>query len=270
MPSKPQLLQTTKILILALSLSLGLSYVFAWTGPSQTAPLSNVPAPINVGPTAQTKLGQLLLAPATLPAGQAAFDVTGIASVNGILVNGAITITGGSPATGKVLTAVDGTGFARWEVGTAASTVAPGNICGAASMLPVPAGGQAMYETWGCTNPVSVLIAANTTSGVIPRTYSCTNGARKVYTDNQVNAFVCVYEGNVPGTGSGTWCGSGYVRTGNAFLSAGTFLKTACQGVNPATSCPTGYTQTMYSYTYATNADQVSNARSSMYTCTKN
>lgn len=67
----------------------------------------------------------------------------------------------------------------------------------------------------------------------------------------------------------GTWCGSGYVRTGNAFLASGTFLKKACQTLNPASSCPSGYTQTLYAYTYATASDQVSNAYSSMYTCIK-
>lgn len=34
-------------------------YVFAWTGPTQAPPGANVPAPINVGPVAQTKQGDL-------------------------------------------------------------------------------------------------------------------------------------------------------------------------------------------------------------------
>ena len=48
-------LQTVKIIILALILTTGISYVFAWTGPIQGPPNGNTPAPINVGTTNQVK-----------------------------------------------------------------------------------------------------------------------------------------------------------------------------------------------------------------------
>ncbi|MEK7574907.1 MAG: hypothetical protein AAB511_01620 [Patescibacteria group bacterium] len=120
LPSKKEIIQSAKIIVLALAFSVGISYVFAWTGPASNAPLGNVSAPINTGSIAQTKLGQLLLAPATLPAGQAAFDVSGIASVNGLLVNGVVAIAGGNPGTGKVLTS-DADGFASWQSPTGGS-----------------------------------------------------------------------------------------------------------------------------------------------------
>ncbi|MDD5152541.1 MAG: hypothetical protein PHS95_00865 [Candidatus Pacebacteria bacterium] len=56
------ILQTTKIITLAVILSLGLSYVYAWTAPTQTAPAGNVSAPLNTSGTDQTKLGSLSFA----------------------------------------------------------------------------------------------------------------------------------------------------------------------------------------------------------------
>ena len=51
--------QPLKVIALALVLSVGISYVSAWTAPTATPPSSNVAAPINVGSTAQTKTGNL-------------------------------------------------------------------------------------------------------------------------------------------------------------------------------------------------------------------
>ncbi|MDP3957915.1 MAG: hypothetical protein Q8Q36_00440 [bacterium] len=54
-----ELLQSLKTLVIALILSIGVSQVFAWTGPTATAPGGNASAPVNVGATAQTKSGGL-------------------------------------------------------------------------------------------------------------------------------------------------------------------------------------------------------------------
>ncbi|OGG60096.1 hypothetical protein A3C86_00895 [Candidatus Kaiserbacteria bacterium RIFCSPHIGHO2_02_FULL_49_16] len=48
-------LQSLKILILAIVLSIGVSYVYAWTGPAATAPGGNILAPVNVSATSQVK-----------------------------------------------------------------------------------------------------------------------------------------------------------------------------------------------------------------------
>ncbi len=53
------ILQTTKIIALALVLSLGLSYVYAWTAPTQSPPAGNTAAPLNTGTTDQVKDGGL-------------------------------------------------------------------------------------------------------------------------------------------------------------------------------------------------------------------
>lgn len=54
-----QILSVLKITLLALSLSFGLSFVYAWTTPAVTAPGGNVAAPINTSATTQTKTGDL-------------------------------------------------------------------------------------------------------------------------------------------------------------------------------------------------------------------
>ena len=53
------LIQTIKTVILALVLTLGVSYVFAWTGPTATPPAGNTPTPVNIGTTNQIKDGGL-------------------------------------------------------------------------------------------------------------------------------------------------------------------------------------------------------------------
>jgi len=55
------LTQALKILLAAIVLSMGISYVYAWTGPIGNPPSSNVSAPINVGDNTQYKDGNLVL-----------------------------------------------------------------------------------------------------------------------------------------------------------------------------------------------------------------
>lgn len=52
-------LQIIKVFALGILLSLGLSYVYAWTAPTQTAPAGNVTAPLNTSNVAQSKAGDL-------------------------------------------------------------------------------------------------------------------------------------------------------------------------------------------------------------------
>ncbi|MDO8481978.1 MAG: hypothetical protein Q7S75_02765 [bacterium] len=55
------ILNYVKILVLALALSLGVSLVYAWTGPTATPPNGNTDAPINVSVSEQTKQGKLTI-----------------------------------------------------------------------------------------------------------------------------------------------------------------------------------------------------------------
>lgn len=53
--------QSLKIIVLSIILSFGLSYVYAWTAPTVSAPGGNVSAPINTGDNMQYKAGGLVL-----------------------------------------------------------------------------------------------------------------------------------------------------------------------------------------------------------------
>ncbi len=57
-----KIFQTTKLVGLAIVLSLGLSYVYAWTAPTTTPPGGNTSAPINTSATLQQKSGALTVA----------------------------------------------------------------------------------------------------------------------------------------------------------------------------------------------------------------
>ena len=58
---KKDFIQTLKILLTAIVLSFGISYVYAWTAPTGAPPSGNVPAPLNRGLNNQEKLGKLIL-----------------------------------------------------------------------------------------------------------------------------------------------------------------------------------------------------------------
>lgn len=57
-----KIINAIKTVLLALVLSFGLSYVYAWTAPTVTAPNGNVSAPINTSATLQQKSGDFTVA----------------------------------------------------------------------------------------------------------------------------------------------------------------------------------------------------------------
>jgi hypothetical protein len=56
---KTTIIQTAKVIVLALVLSAGIALAQTWTGPTSTPPQGNVAAPINVGTVSQVKSGAL-------------------------------------------------------------------------------------------------------------------------------------------------------------------------------------------------------------------
>jgi hypothetical protein len=95
---KKEIIHTTKILITAFILSLGISTIYAWTAPTQAPPAGNTLAPVNVGATIQVKSGALGVAAFT--ANNASFTgKVGIGTTNPgskLEVNGYITATVGN------------------------------------------------------------------------------------------------------------------------------------------------------------------------------
>ncbi len=114
------------LIIAVLALSLGAVYLaLGFTEPSVAPPAGNVPAPLNVGSSGQSKSGGLIL-----NTGGAAYGLivdkgnVGIGTPSPTVkleVAGQVKITGGAPGTGKVLTS-DASGLASWQ------TAAAGNV----------------------------------------------------------------------------------------------------------------------------------------------
>src|SRR3989338_426624 len=80
---KRELWQSARILIIVLVLSVGVQYVYAWTGPTAAPPDGNVPAPINTSVGDQKKTGGLL-------------------EIFNLWINGALGVTGGASFGGNV------------------------------------------------------------------------------------------------------------------------------------------------------------------------
>ena len=79
---KTQLFDALKVSALAIVISFGLSYAFAWTAPIATPPNGNVSAPINTGADLQTKAGNLTVA----NLGANTVILTGTATVNDVYI----------------------------------------------------------------------------------------------------------------------------------------------------------------------------------------
>ncbi len=112
--------QNVKSIILALIMVLGVGYVMAWTGAPANPPSNNVEAPINASSSSQYKRGALSLGTASQPAPGSILDVVGNIATQGLSVSGAsifngeVQVRSGSPAAGKVLTAVNASGTMAW------------------------------------------------------------------------------------------------------------------------------------------------------------
>lgn len=94
------IIQTIKTVIVVLFVMVGVTYMYAWTGPTVAPPLGNVPAPINVGGgTAGNIYSQFK---------------TGLLTLDH-LITGDLTVTSATAiTTGQVLTADGTTGKVKW------------------------------------------------------------------------------------------------------------------------------------------------------------
>jgi len=114
---KQDIIKTLKIVSLALVITLGINYIYAWTGPTATPPGNNTATPINAGPVNQVKV-------TGTGTGNNGGLSLGVLTVQGkSLFQDTIQIAGGTPADGYVLTATDNLGNATWE--EAGGSVAP-------------------------------------------------------------------------------------------------------------------------------------------------
>ncbi|MCC7004555.1 hypothetical protein IT397_01410 [Candidatus Nomurabacteria bacterium] len=113
-----KIIQAAKIIILSAILTTGLSYLYAWSGPtSKTPPDENTPAPVNVSLNPQTKVGNLTLGGLSV-GGNVLFDFT-------TALGGGLTIKDGNQAVGKILMS-DVNGRATWAATSSLGVLAGG------------------------------------------------------------------------------------------------------------------------------------------------
>ncbi len=132
------ILQNLKLITLAIIFSFGLSYVYAWTAPTQAPPGGNTSAPLNTSATDQYKgggagtTGGLGIEGLIRGYTNAIFDgsvgigTTDVSAAKFTVV-GTVKITGGVPGGGKVLTS-DASGLASWETTGGSSGVPSGTV----------------------------------------------------------------------------------------------------------------------------------------------
>ena len=77
---KQDIIQSVKMLIVAVVVLIGANALYAWTSPASNPPGGNTPAPLNVGPVAQAKSGNLKVGSASSAPTQA-LEVVGNAII---------------------------------------------------------------------------------------------------------------------------------------------------------------------------------------------
>jgi hypothetical protein len=197
--------------------------MFAWTGPSTTAPGGNVSAPVNVGATSQVKSGGLWV--------------------------GSLGVSGGTEFDGKV-----GIGMAPSSSWALSITNTTYGIWSKAT-----GGGYAVYGDQG-GNGYGVYGYAPSTGGVGVRGDGSAYGGMFRDSDNGVTAYVGygsygLYTGNIV-RADGGFCISGSCITswpgrGSSYWSDWIYI--AGQGT-PSVQCSSGYVMTGIQ-TYETNGD---------------
>jgi hypothetical protein len=121
---KSSFVNSLKVLVLALAVGLGVSYLSAqtgstWTGPTATPPNGNVPAPFNASSNFQYKLGPVSFGTSTQVTG-AETNVQGTGLFGALAVAGDSAFTGnvriatGTPSAGEALIAQDSNGTVGW------------------------------------------------------------------------------------------------------------------------------------------------------------
>ena len=147
------IIQLFKIVTLALILSFGLSYVYAWIPPTQTPPLGNVAAPINTSSFSQYKNG--------------AFGVGGIFKAYTELDTPKICLNAGPDSTTNCITAWPAAGAA----GATGATGATG------PQGPAGATGATGPQGPAGTSGGGIILTANMPSVFAGHTASCGGGA---------------------------------------------------------------------------------------------
>jgi len=194
---KTQLFDALKVSVLAVVISFGLSYAFAWTAPTATPPTGNVSAPINTGAGLQTKYGNLTVA----NLGTNSIIVSGSATINDVY----ITSIGKWASELYPVNLVNGQHTVSQCSGLGGSSVDVGGgnkLCKFASAsCPV---GWAKYGNWSTTSNTNVNYELNTVNGDIrgkckSEYRGCSSGSH-IFSNTAKETVVCQI------WGKNEWC----------------------------------------------------------------
>ena len=221
-----------------------------WTGPTAPPTGNNVEAPVNIGPTAQIKTGDLTVGNLTLTG--STIKPSSQSNAGGLFLNyntglytammgnsnswvwyvnnqtgdtytkGTATIAGGSPAAGKVLTATNVNGDATWQTPAGSGSSLNAWFYTAVGYTGVPA----FFELNGNRYPLTG------GSGAV----QITNGGTAVLPPGKWDIFVYGYGSDAPGSGQSSdddhgplpfksWVFRNQVSTTAAPLNIFNFLK---------------------------------------------
>jgi hypothetical protein len=189
MKNQKNIAQTLKIIALAVALSFGLSYVYAWTAPTSLPPGGNTSAPINTATSTQIKSGAL---------GVTNFVANSV-TVGGTPNAGAVTspkfcigascITAWPAGGGAVTSIIAGTGI----------TVSPTGGTGAVTVNATASAGTSIYS---CPSYYTAPCGGNTCTGFSTastcsyRNYSRTS-VTAAYTCSGLISVSCSYLGKL-------------------------------------------------------------------------
>jgi hypothetical protein len=188
---KKDFIRTSKLLILAIALSAGTSYIFAdWSAPSALPPTCpagspGCDAPLNIGNATQAKSGSLFIGQSSVPSGPTAYTglgyleanalITGSATIgtNGLTLNGPVTLPSGIPTAGQALESSDTSGDLKWAT------------------LPSGPAGYVLTGIASWSPPVASPGSANSTDNVPNQTMDLSAGSGTYNTNIFATYFTC-------------------------------------------------------------------------------
>ncbi|HBB44198.1 MAG: hypothetical protein UW27_C0011G0010 [Parcubacteria group bacterium GW2011_GWA1_44_13] len=200
---KTQLFDALKVSALAIVISFGLSYAFAWTAPTATPPTGNVSAPINTGTDLQTKAGNLTVA----NLGANTITLTGTATVNDVY----ITSIGKWASELFPVNLVNGQHTASQCSGLGGSTVdiTGGKLCKLAGAS-CPAG-WVKYQSWSTTSNINTNYIVNGAPKVCTRVVRICSSLSHTWANTAQESVTCSY--------SNEYCGQESTTTSTAVIT---------------------------------------------------
>lgn len=239
---RTKLFNTLKIITTAFVISIGFSYVYAWTAPTANPPAGNVSAPINTSATAQTKAGALTVG--SLDAGSGNINtigtITGLTLIANSVTTNILKIPGA--VVGQVLTAVDANGTVEWKSPAAIAAAGGGGGLPQESFFRNPAFNGTAVNTFLVPDGVTTVLleaVGGGGSGSLVGAYAWAPSASG-NAGGQSSAAVSVATMYAPGGAGGTLTGAGAPGTGVGGFTSSSLFSTSPYGTGGTGAYPGG------------------------------